>query len=65
MWRNKQYDAKIDGNISLQTADTLRHRAANDASYAANLPSVYERNGMHTALCFSMKMKRTILETSI
>ena len=65
MWRNKQYDAEIYGNISLQTADTLRRRAANDASYVPNLPSVYERNGMHTALCFFMEIKRTILETSI
>ena len=65
MWRNKQYDADIDGNISLQTADTLRRRAANDASYAANLSGVYERNGMHTSLCFFMEMKRTIPETSI
>ena len=57
MWRNKQYDAEIDGNISLQTADTLQRRAANDASYAANLPC------MNVMVC--MEMKRTILETSI
>ena len=55
MWRNKQYDAQIDGNISLQTAGTLQRRGANDASYVPNLPSVYARNGMHTALCFSWK----------
>ena len=48
MWRNKQYDAENDGNISLQTADTLQRRTANDASCAPNLP-------VHTALCFSWK----------
>ena len=31
MCRNKQYDAKTDGNISLKTADTLQRHAANDA----------------------------------
>ena len=41
MWRNKQYDAETDGNISLQTADTLQRRAANDASCASNLPGAY------------------------
>ena len=55
MWRNKQYDAEIDGNISLQTADTLQRRGANDASYVSNFPSVNARNGMQTALCFSWK----------
>ena len=55
MWRNKQYDAEIDGNISLQTAGTLQRRGANDALYVTNLPSMYARNGMHTALCFLWK----------
>ena len=55
MWRNKQYDADIDGNISLQTAGTLQRRGANAASYVPNLPSVHVRYGLHTALCFSWK----------
>ena len=64
MWRNKQYDAETDGNISLQTADTLQRRAANVASCAPNLPGAY-----HGAYAYNfeffMKMKRTILEMSI
>ena len=60
MWRNKQYDAETDGNISLQTADTLQRRAAKDASCAPNLPGAYTYSSV-----FFMKMKRTILEISI
>ena len=60
MWRNKQYDARADGNISLQTADTLQRRAANDTSCAPNLQVAYAYS-----FVFFMKMKRKILEMSI
>ena len=49
MWRNKQYDAEMDGNISLQTANTLQRRAANDAS----MYLIY-RVCMHVMVCIQI-----------